>query len=57
MNVVYYQNYKTKIIQLASEDLKEVSEFGVDLFYNLDHFVPNDLRFMPFLNVLQKLNW
>jgi len=39
--ITYFENYETKIKKLDSEDLRKASEFSVDLFYNLNQFVPN----------------
>lgn len=39
--ITYFENYETKIKKLSSEELRKVSEFSVDLFYNLKQFVPN----------------
>ncbi len=39
--ITYFENYETKIKKLTDEELRKVSEFSVDLFYNLNQFVPN----------------
>jgi AAA15 family ATPase/GTPase len=39
--ITYFDHYETKIKKLSDEDLRKASEFSVDLFYNLDEFVPN----------------
>ncbi len=39
--ITYYENYQTKIKKLTSEELRQASEFDVDLFYNLNQFVAN----------------
>lgn len=39
--ITYYENYETKIRKLTDEELRTASDFSVDLFYNLDNFVPN----------------
>lgn len=39
--ITYFENYETKIKRLTSEDLRKASEFSVDLFYNLENFIPN----------------
>jgi AAA15 family ATPase/GTPase len=39
--ITYYENYQTKIKKLTSEELRNVSAFGVDLFYNLNEFIPH----------------
>ena len=39
--ITYYENYQTKIKKLTSQELRQASEFSVDLFYNLDKFVKN----------------
>jgi AAA15 family ATPase/GTPase len=39
--ITYFENYETKIHKLTDDDLRRASEFSVDLFYNLNQFVPN----------------
>jgi len=39
--ITYFEDYQTKIKKLTKNELKKVSEFGVDLFYNLNEFVKN----------------
>ena len=39
--ITYFEDYHTQIKQLSSEELSKASEFGVDLFYNLNQFVTN----------------
>ena len=39
--ITYFENYETKIHKLTDDDLRKASEFSVDLFYNLNQFVPN----------------
>jgi len=39
--ITYFENYETKIKKLSNEELRKVSEFSVDLFYNLNQFVSN----------------
>lgn len=41
VHITYFDNYETKIHKLSGEDLRKASEFSVDLFYNLNEFVPN----------------
>lgn len=44
LNVVitYYEDYQTKVKVLTEDELSRVSDFGIDLFYNLDEFTSND---------------
>jgi AAA15 family ATPase/GTPase len=39
--VTYFDDYQTKIRKLSEQELKEVAQFDVDLFYNLNKFVNN----------------
>jgi AAA15 family ATPase/GTPase len=36
--VTYYEDYQTKIRKLSDAELKQASDFSVDLFFNLDKF-------------------
>ncbi|MVM30199.1 AAA family ATPase [Spirosoma sp. HMF4905] len=39
--VTYYENYETKVRALTSNELREVMDFGIDIFYNLEKYQPN----------------
>ncbi len=39
--ITYFENYETKIKKLSVEELRKVSDFHMDLFFNLDQFVQN----------------
>jgi hypothetical protein len=39
--ITYFENYQTKIKKLSDKELKQASDFSVDLFYNLSNFVKN----------------
>ncbi|MVM41792.1 AAA family ATPase [Spirosoma sp. HMF3257] len=39
--ITYYENYETKVRALTSEELREVMDFGIDIFYNLEKYQPN----------------
>jgi AAA15 family ATPase/GTPase len=39
--ITYFENYETKIKKLSDDELRKASGFSVDLFYNLNQFVPN----------------
>ncbi len=39
LSIAYYEDYETKLYSLTQEDLKRASDFGIDLFYNLDEFI------------------
>ncbi len=39
--ITYFENYETKIRKLSDDELRKASAFSVDLFYNLNQFVPN----------------
>jgi len=41
VSLVYFENYETKIHTLTSEELREVQDFSIDVFFNLDKFVGN----------------
>ncbi len=36
----YYEDYQTKVRQLTDEQVMNIRRDGLDVFYNLDHFVP-----------------
>lgn len=38
--VTWFQDYQTHARRLSEEELREVLNYGVDLFLNLDHFIP-----------------
>ncbi|WP_375447169.1 ATP/GTP-binding protein [uncultured Fibrella sp.] len=40
VNIVYMNNYQTKLYQLADEQLDEILDQGPDVFYNLERFLP-----------------
>ena len=37
--LVYYEDFQTKVHRMTAEDLKEVLDFSIDVFFNLDKFV------------------
>ncbi|OGU11909.1 MAG: hypothetical protein A2X61_00730 [Ignavibacteria bacterium GWB2_35_12] len=37
--VVYFQNFETKVKKLTKNDIKEIIEYDIDAFYNLDRFI------------------
>lgn len=39
--VTYYENYETKVRVLSVDELREVMDFGIDIFYNLEKYQPN----------------
>ncbi|GAB4034433.1 AAA family ATPase [Spirosoma jeollabukense] len=39
--VTYYENYETKVRVLTYNELREVMDFGIDIFYNLEKYQPN----------------
>ncbi|MEZ4775324.1 MAG: AAA family ATPase [Bacteroidia bacterium] len=39
--ITYFENYQTKIRKLTEEELRKVSQFSMDIFFNLNQFVPN----------------
>jgi AAA15 family ATPase/GTPase len=39
--ITYFENYQTKIKELSADELRKVSEFSVDIFFNLNEFVKN----------------
>jgi AAA15 family ATPase/GTPase len=38
--ITYYEDYQTKVRALTPEELSEVQEFSIDVFYNLRRFTP-----------------
>ncbi|MBL7826612.1 MAG: AAA family ATPase [Saprospiraceae bacterium] len=38
--VTWYENFETHIRKLSAEETEEILSYGVDLFLNLDHFIP-----------------
>ncbi len=41
VSLVYFENYETKVHTLTSAELREVQDFSIDVFFNLDKFVAN----------------
>lgn len=37
--VTYFEQYETKVRALSAAELRRVSEYGIDLFFNLDQFI------------------
>jgi hypothetical protein len=40
MFAAYYEDYQAKVRQLSDEDLLNILRDGLDVFYNMDRFVP-----------------
>lgn len=40
MFVAYYEDYQTKVRQLSDEEVMNIRRDGLDVFYNMDRFVP-----------------
>lgn len=40
MFVAYYENYQTKVRQLSDEEVMNIRRDGLDVFYNMDRFIP-----------------
>ncbi|RYZ85300.1 MAG: ATPase, partial [Proteobacteria bacterium] len=38
--ITYYEDYQTKVRALTPEELSEVQEYSIDVFYNLRRFTP-----------------
>ncbi|MEZ4848667.1 MAG: AAA family ATPase [Bacteroidia bacterium] len=38
INVVKFENYETKIKQLSEDEISEISNYGIDIFFNLEMF-------------------
>lgn len=36
----WFENYETHAKRLSEEEIQEILDFGVDMFLNLDHFIP-----------------
>ncbi len=36
----WFENYETHAKRLSHEEIREILDYGVDLFLNLDHFIP-----------------
>jgi AAA15 family ATPase/GTPase len=39
VTLVYFENYETKIHTLTPSELREVQDFSIDIFFNLDKFI------------------
>lgn len=39
--ITYYENYETKVRALTADELREVMDFSIDIFYNLEKYQPN----------------
>jgi AAA15 family ATPase/GTPase len=39
--VAYYEGYQTKVKQLSDEEVRAIRADGLDVFYNMDRFVPS----------------
>ncbi|MBD2723210.1 AAA family ATPase [Hymenobacter armeniacus] len=39
--VAYYEDYQTKVKQLSDEDVRAIRADGLDVFYNMDRFIPS----------------
>ncbi|MFN0036530.1 MAG: AAA family ATPase [Saprospiraceae bacterium] len=39
--LVYFEDYQTKVSPMSSADLREVQDFSMDVFFNLDKFTHN----------------
>ena len=40
MFVAYYEDYQTKVRQLSDEEVMNIRRDGLDVFYNMDRFIP-----------------
>lgn len=40
--LTYYKDYQTHVKALTSEELRDIQDFGYDVFFNLRKFEPND---------------
>ncbi len=38
--VAYYEDYQTKVKQLSDEEIRDIRNNGIDVFYNLSRFTP-----------------
>jgi hypothetical protein len=36
----WFENYETHARRLTEEEIQEIADYGIDLFYNIDHFIP-----------------
>jgi hypothetical protein len=36
----WFENYETHARRLTEQELQEIADYGIDLFYNIDHFIP-----------------
>jgi AAA15 family ATPase/GTPase len=41
VTLVYFENYETRIHTLTPSELREVQDFSIDIFFNLDKFIGN----------------
>lgn len=42
VTLVYFKNYETKIHTLSPDELREVQDFSIDVFFNLDKFIKDE---------------
>ena len=40
--LAYYEDYQTKIKQLSDEEIRDIRNDGIDIFYNLSRFTPGN---------------
>ncbi|TAE17908.1 MAG: ATPase, partial [Bacteroidetes bacterium] len=40
--LTYYRNYQTHVKALSAEELRDIQDFGYDVFFNLRKFEPNE---------------
>ncbi|MBT9395127.1 AAA family ATPase [Hymenobacter sp. NST-14] len=42
--VAYYEDYQTKVKQLSDEEVRAIRNDGLDVFYNMDRYVPRPVN-------------
>ncbi|MBC8083446.1 MAG: hypothetical protein H7Z21_09565, partial [Hymenobacter sp.] len=38
--VAYYEDYQTKVKQLSEQEVRDIRNDGIDVFYNMSRFTP-----------------
>jgi hypothetical protein len=42
--VAYYEDYQTKVKQLSDEEMRAIRNDGLDVFYNMDRYIPRPVN-------------
>lgn len=41
VHLTYFENYETKVKTLSSQELSELADYGVDIFFNIENYLPH----------------